>query len=94
MGGYSQNENQNTDNSNRIGLSILPLALVSFIMISVYTEEINGVAVDDLRSITSAQIDIIDNFFLGCDMNMSILSDKVYNDKNECIGYLVQEISL
>lgn len=58
-----------------ICLSILPLGLVSILLISVYNVEINRIIESDLRSVTIAQIEIIDNFFEERDMNMGILSE-------------------
>lgn len=55
-------------------LSILPLALVSGLLISVYNTELNRLAAGNLQNITTAQISIIDNFFTECDTDMSILS--------------------
>lgn len=56
-------------------LSTLPLALISTGLILFYNNELDRVAADELSSITSAQVDIIDNFFNERDVNLSILSE-------------------
>lgn len=56
-------------------MSILPMALVSAILISLYNVELERMAIDNLRSITAAQTDIIDNFFKERDVNLSMFGD-------------------
>lgn len=56
-------------------LSLVPLAVVSTMLIIIYHAQLNQVVEDEVRSITTAQIEIIDNFFQERNSSMAVLSD-------------------